>query len=293
MLDFCIRICNFFSFRVYHDQSAQIYNDSGNMAQFAGLAKLISSKSNVKIVEILWTCKCHTYISCEIVEASKVFFFFLGFLLLIFFPLDVIKICHVTLLSFMKLSKLWNFFCCSCATAMWQFLPLWLVDYEEFCSLLVFPAICIKPHLKLQCALCLFITFLVFLVCLMICFSTKVGSLIFHNIWSSSFLCTNLHGSLAEWRTQRSCTQQLLQTSYYFANLIWIISYAQWHNSQMSFWNSLRLPTKPWKGKQLNSCNKGADIHGGNEQLMMNMLSFTCERSFKLSRVYVAPFIDY
>ncbi len=112
MLDFCIRICNFFSFWVYHDQSAQIYNDSENMAQFAGLAKLMSSKSNVKIVERSWTCKCHTYISCEIVEASKVFFFFFlpDFLLMIYFPLDVIKICHVTLLSFMKLSKLWNLF---------------------------------------------------------------------------------------------------------------------------------------------------------------------------------------
>jgi hypothetical protein len=51
MLDFCIRICNFSSSEVYHDQSAQIYNDSGNMAQFAGLAKLMSSKSNVKIIE--------------------------------------------------------------------------------------------------------------------------------------------------------------------------------------------------------------------------------------------------
>jgi hypothetical protein len=59
----------------------------------------------------------YIHIMCDC-RSIKGFFFlvlfliikFKGFLLLIYFPLDVIRICHVTLLSFMELSKFWNSF---------------------------------------------------------------------------------------------------------------------------------------------------------------------------------------
>jgi hypothetical protein len=89
----------------------------------------------------------------------------------------------------MKLSKFVEFFLLLLCNSKCDnfFVSGWLI-MKSFALFFVFLAICIKPISSFNVHCVCSSHFLVFLVCLMICFITKVGNFIFHNIWSLGFI---------------------------------------------------------------------------------------------------------